>query len=45
MLEKNKNKQDRKNRPTWLPYYERVTKNKKAYTRKEKHKKDLTNEL
>lgn len=27
-----------KERATWLPYYERVTKNKKAYNRKRKHK-------
>lgn len=39
MLEKNKKKLERKNRNTWCPYYERTTKNKKAYTRKEKHKK------
>lgn len=39
MLEKNKEKQKRKERSTWTPYYERVTKNKKTYNRKEKHRK------
>lgn len=39
MLEKNRQKEEKRNRPTWKPYYERVTKNKKAYTRNEKHKK------
>lgn len=39
MLEKNIEREKRKNRPTWRPYYERVTKNKKVYTRNEKHKK------
>lgn len=39
MLEKNKKKEERKNRPTWKPYYQRVTKNKKAYNRNDKHKK------
>ena len=38
MLDKNKEKQKRKDRATWTPYYERVTKNKKAYNRKEKHR-------
>lgn len=38
MLEKNIQKQKRKARNTWSPYYSRVTKNKKAYTRKTKHK-------
>ena len=38
MLEKNKEKQKRKERATWTPYYERVVKNKKAYNRKEKHR-------
>lgn len=28
------------NRPLWTPYYERVTRNRKKYCRKEKHKKD-----
>ena len=28
MLEKNKKKEERKNRPTWKPYYQRITKNK-----------------
>lgn len=30
-------------RPTWTPYYERVTRNKKKYTRKQKHKPDYRN--
>lgn len=38
MLQKNIDKQKRKDRNTWTPYYERVTKNKKAYNRKQKHK-------
>ena len=38
MLEKNKAKQKRKERPTWQPFYERVTKDKTKYTRKTKHK-------
>ena len=38
MLEKNKEKQKRKERATWSPYYEREEKNKKAYNRKEKHR-------
>ena len=38
LLEKNIEKQKRKNRSTWQSYYERVTKNKKAYNRKKKHK-------
>lgn len=40
MLEKNKKKQERKNRPLWTPYYERVTKDKTKYDRK-KHKKTI----
>lgn len=28
------------NRPTWSPYYERVTRSRKKYTRKAKHKPD-----
>ncbi|MBO4382494.1 MAG: hypothetical protein J5847_00205 [Clostridia bacterium] len=31
-------------RPLWTPYYQRVTKNKKKYTRKQKHKKDYRDE-
>lgn len=27
-------------RPTWAPYYPRVIRNKKKYTRKQKHPKD-----
>lgn len=38
MLEKNIQKQKRKTRNAWSPYYSRVTKNKKVYTRKTKHK-------
>lgn len=38
MLEKNIKKQERRQRETWSPYYQRVTKNKKAYTRKTKYK-------
>ena len=34
----NKHKKKNKDRPLWIPYYERVTKNKKIYNRKEKHK-------
>lgn len=40
MLEKNKAKQKRKERDTWVGYFPRVTKDKKKYTRKEKHKKN-----
>lgn len=43
MLEKNKEKKKRKERPTWQPFYPRVTKDKTKYTRKTKHKnKDIT---
>ena len=38
MLQKNVEKQKRKNRPVWTPYYTRVVRNRKAYTRKEKHR-------
>lgn len=38
MLQKNIDKEKRKERATWSPYYSRVTKNKKAYNRKQKHK-------
>lgn len=44
MLEKNEAKEKRKSRPIWTPYYSRVTKNKKAYTRKIKHKKAIKGE-
>lgn len=27
-------------RPTWTPYYQRITRNKKKYIRKQKHPKD-----
>ncbi|MBR5753812.1 MAG: hypothetical protein IKX83_04940 [Clostridia bacterium] len=33
-----------KDRPLWTPYYQRVTRNKKKYTRKQKHKKDYRDE-
>ena len=39
MLKKNIEKQERKNRNTWSSYYQRVTKDKTKYTRKEKHRK------
>ena len=38
MLEKNKEKQKRKERDTWVGYFPRVTKDKTKYTRKQKHK-------
>lgn len=38
MLYKNIEIERRKNRKLWSPYYERVTENKRAYSRKEKHK-------
>jgi hypothetical protein len=38
VLEKNKEKEKRKSRDTWVGYYPRVTKDKKKYSRKEKHK-------
>ena len=38
MLEKNKKKKEQRGRPTWSPYYQRVTKDKTRYTRKRKHK-------
>ena len=38
MLEKNKEKQKRKERATWSPYYSRITKDKTKYTRKVKYK-------
>lgn len=37
MLEKNRKKAERKNRPLWNPYYQRVVSSKKAYKRKPKH--------
>ena len=40
MLEKNKEKEKRKSRPTWQPFYTRKTKDKTKYTRKVKHKND-----
>ena len=41
MLQKNKEKQKRKDRPTWVGYYQRITKDKTKYTRKSKHRKSL----
>lgn len=38
MLYKNLEKERAKERATWLPYYGRVRENKKAYSRKQKHK-------
>jgi hypothetical protein len=38
MLEKNKEKQKRKERDTWVGYFPRVTKDKTKYSRKKKHK-------
>jgi len=43
MLQKNIEKNQRKNRATWQPYYERVQKNKKAYSRKVKHRATAEN--
>ena len=43
-MSKNKEKQNRKERPTWLPFYTRVTKDKTKYTRKQKHKDKYINE-
>ena len=37
MLEKNIKKAERKNRPLWNPYYQRVIDSKKAYKRKPKY--------
>lgn len=46
MLQKNIDKENRKNRPKWGGYYERVTPSRKEKERKneKKYKKDLTNE-
>lgn len=45
MLQKNIDKEKRRKRDTWLPYYERVTKDKtKSIPRKRKHKGDERNE-
>lgn len=41
MLKKNQQKQKRKDRPTWVGYYQRVTKDKTKYSRKTKHRKSL----
>lgn len=42
MLDKNKEKEKRKERPTWQPFYTRITKDKKKYTRKTKYKNKST---
>ncbi|MBQ4459876.1 MAG: hypothetical protein II911_05710 [Clostridia bacterium] len=34
-----------KDRPLWTPYYQRITNNKKKYTRKTKHKKDFREDV
>jgi hypothetical protein len=46
MLQKNIDKENRKQRKTWVGYYERKTPTKKERIKKseKKHKKDLTNE-
>lgn len=41
MLKKNQEKQKRKDRPTWVGYYQRVTKDKTKYSRKTKHRRSL----
>nr|DAP55412.1 MAG TPA: hypothetical protein [Caudoviricetes sp.] len=41
MLEKNQQKQKRKDRPTWVGYYQRITPDKTKYSRKTKHRKSL----
>lgn len=41
MLKKNQQKQKRKDRPTWVGYYQRITKDKTKYSRKTKHRKSL----
>lgn len=38
MLQKNIEKNKRKERETWVGYFPRVTKDKKKYSRKNKHK-------
>ena len=38
MLEKNIKKENQKKRALWQPYYTRVVKNKKHYSRNAKHK-------
>lgn len=38
MLEKNKDKQKRKERENWVGYFPRVTKDKTKYSRKKKYK-------
>lgn len=44
MLDKNKEKQKRKERSTWQPFYTRVTRDKTKYTRKIKHKNKADSE-
>lgn len=38
MLDKNKKKEERKKRDTWIDYFPRSTKDKTKYSRKKKHK-------
>lgn len=38
MLKKNIEREKRKNRPTWVGYFPRVTKDRTKYSRKKKHK-------
>lgn len=40
MLKKNIEKNERKNRDTWVGYHQRVTKNKKKYNRKSQKRLD-----
>lgn len=39
MLQKNQEKQKRKQRQTWVGYYQRITQDKTKYSRKIKHRK------
>lgn len=41
MMQKNKDKLERKKRQTWVGYYQRITKDKTKYSRKTKHRKSL----
>lgn len=40
MGQKAKEKDKSTSRPLWTPYYERIVRNRKKYTRKQKHKKN-----
>jgi hypothetical protein len=44
MLKKNIDKEKRKERENWVPYYSRITEDKTKYSRKEKHKNKLLKE-